>query len=264
MGSTMVDKPRIILPGHTWEEERESTAPDVQHSKFTLNDLSGEWHFFNHGAFFTFAEFDYPQQDPLADWVAQQSPRPTVLLQPFRHKVFDGLTAPTHFGSLTWDNVVCGIEKNHWQNLFEFLGGVVAMNSKLKRYYRPFSLDVKVPDPVLSERYSIIRYPDIPQIEVTVFCIDGNTNRWEIHPSLTPSVPPRVSMLLPRRAVITEANAVFGGTLPPGMQGATLDSANPAMQPHVEEFKRVIREGPEIKFTRTENDEDRSRPPNGH
>jgi len=261
-GSTMVEsKPTLILPGTTWDEQREATPADVKRSKFTLHDLSGEWHFFNHGAFFTYAEFDYPQQDPLTDWWAQQDPRPLLILQPFRAKVFDGLFAPTHLGNLTWDNIVCAVEKIHWQNMFEFLGGVLAMNSKTRRYYRPFAGDVKVPDPVMAERHSIIRFPDLPQIEVTVFGMDGNMARWEPQPTHVPSIPPKIVQRPPRPQVIAEAMAVMGGSLTPEMQGATLDLQNPAFQSHIEEYKRVLREGPKI--IRNENDENRGRPPHG-
>jgi len=232
--------PNIIAAGTDWTEKREDTPVDTKPAIFSLSDMSEDWHFFNHGAFFSFAEFNYPVQDPVADWYAQQPLGTEVLLQPFTKPVFDGLIAPTYLGNLTWDNIICGVKKERWQSLWEHLGGICAINTPDHRFYRAFSGDLEIADPVLAERHSIL-YADIPQITVTVFCVDGNMARWEVRPAISPIGQPRIVKMPPRQDVMDMAEAVFRGDT-----GALTAHKNPAFQPLLDEYKRAQQVGPTI------------------
>jgi hypothetical protein len=233
---------KIELPGfgEQWEESRETGRPQGAQLKFSLSDAAGDWHYFNHGAFFAFAEFDYPQQDPVADWYARQPVGTQLLMQPFKMDVFEGIDAPTYLGNLTWNNVICGVNHELWQSLFEYVGGVCSINDKTKQFYRAFSGDVKVLDPVLVEQHSALAL-DLPTIDVTVFCVDGNTARWEIRPPLSPIGPPRMVKTLPRAEVVQMADSVFAGDVK-----VLAEHDNPAMQKHLDKFKAAQQQGPII------------------
>jgi hypothetical protein len=236
--STM-GKLELFDPGDEWTEQREAGL-DTQQSRFTLTDLSDEWHFFNHGAFFSFAEFAYPGQDPVGDWYAKQPFGTEVMLQPFTKPVFNGITAPSGLGQLTWDHIVCGVRTELWPALFEFLGGVCSMNGKTDTFYSAFSGDIDVLDPVLAERHSIFD-PRLPKVTVTVFCIDGNKDRWEIRPGISAVDPPRMLRVPPRKEIQDLAEAVFHGDVQKLQQ-----HQNPAFQPHLDKYKDIQQSGPII------------------
>jgi len=225
--------------GKDWEEPRERVAP-VEQMKFALSDIADEWHFFNHGAFFSFAGFDYPAQDPVGDWYAKQPFGTKVMMQPFTAPVFDGIDGPVMKGKLTWDNVVCGVREESWPSLFEFLGGICSIDDKKKLFFRTFAGDVNILDPILVEKDSALN-PAIPRIRVTVFCVDGNENRWEIRPPLSPIGPPRMVKMAARQEIIQAADKIFSGDMSP-----LTENANPAMQAHLDKFRETLERGPII------------------
>ena len=230
----------IIKPGTVAGEKREQTQPDAKTSKFTLTDLADEWHFFTHGALFAFAEFKYPDEDPIADWYVGQ-PRETVILnQPFAKPVFEGLDRPTHIPGLSWNHIVCAVRKEWWQSLFEFLGGVCSVNSHTDAFYSVFSGDITILDPGMVDRYSVL-HPNLPQVTVTVFCVDGNRNRWEVRPPAVPTAPPRFVKMPPTAAAKALADAAMSGDIE-----ALRNRENPAFQDHLDKYQAVRERGPII------------------
>jgi len=233
---------RIELPykfGDNWQDTRENVAPTAQ-SKFSLSDVASEWHYFNHGAFFAFGGLSYPQEDPMADWYARQPFGTQVLLQPFVAEVFAGIDSPVHLGKLTWNNVVCGVHPEFWQDVFEFLGGVCSVDRKKKQFRQAFSGDVEILDPVLVERHSALM-PGLPTVTVTIFCMDGNDARWEVRPPISPIGPPRMVKVPPRAEMKAIADQVFSGDV-----GVLTRHANPAFQDHLDKYKAVQQQGPLI------------------
>ena len=229
----------IVGFGDEWAEQRETALLPSQDSKYTLKDLSEEWHFFTHGALFTFAEFDYPREDPVADWFAQQIYKVQVLRQPFKRAVFDGLTAPC-VGGLTWNHIICAVRKEHWQSLFEFVGGICAMNQKEKTLYSSFAGDLKIMDPGWIEAHSILD-PRVPLVTVTVFCVESNKDRWEIRPPTSLIAPPRFVRINPRPEIISMSEALFKGDT-----SKLFNRANPAFQAHLDKYQEILRNGPKI------------------
>ena len=137
----------IIETGTSWEESRnKQVLPSSSVSRFTVTDQASEWHFFNHGALFAFAGLMFPKEDPVADWYHQQPAGMQVIRHPFTKPVLSGLDAPSGFGSLSWDHVVMGVRHEFWPSLWQFLGGVVTLDAKERRYCQLFSGELDVID----------------------------------------------------------------------------------------------------------------------
>ena len=231
----------VVEFGKEWSEPREKAPVPVKEAKFTLADMAEDWHFFTHGAFFAFAEFDFPREDPVADWYLSQPYPVEILRQPFRKAVFEGLDMVVPgMGGLSWDHVVCGIRKEYWPGLYHFLGGVCAINERSKTFYSTFSGDVAILDPVQVERSSVLD-PSIARVTVTAFCIESNHDRWEIRPSLSLVGRPKFHHLPPRREIVAQANGVLSGDA-----SSLVHRHNPAMQQLLEEHNRARKEGPKI------------------
>jgi len=224
----------ILKPtGEEWRDRREAGQPDTQEARFALSDYAEEWHFFNHGVFFSYAEFNYPHEDPVADWYEDQPIGTELMLQPFGRTLIEGMALIPGLGKVTWGNVVCGIRKELWPSLFMFLGGACSVNRKEKRFYQPFSGDVQMLDPVLVERHSILK-PDIPTITVTVFCVDGNEQRVEVRPPTSPTAPLRMVVLPARPEVQLLTRAVLSGDFT-GLSA----HANPAFQQQLDQYNQL-------------------------
>jgi len=229
----MDSEPNLLDLGKEWTEGREKAALPTRASKFSLSEQAADWHFFNHGALFRFGGLTFPNEDPVSDWFHQQSIGTEVLRQPFRKPVLDGLTNDSGITGLTWDNLVFAVRHEYWQSLWEFLGGVVTLDSPARRYCQVFSGDIAIVDPVFAERHSVM-HPDLPAVKLTVFCIDANTERWEIHPARTIIEPPRFVRVSPRPEVITMADALLSGKAE-----ALKHKDNPAFQPLLDKYAAI-------------------------
>jgi hypothetical protein len=223
----------IFEPGKSWHAKREQRKPPMTNAKFALAEMAEDWHFFNHGALFTFAQLD---TDPVSDWYASQPHNTQVIRQPYKRPVLSGLTALTAAG-LPWDHMVCAVRKHDWETLFPFLGGIAAIDHKKKNYFQVFSGDVEVYDPGEVERHSVFKL-DLPKITITVFCVDGCRDRWEIHPSDNNVAPPRFVRVDPRPEVVAMGNAVLSGDIE-----QLKHKDNPAFQPLLDEFKKIVTPG---------------------
>jgi len=197
----------LFNPGKDWTEKIETSAMSTISTRFALSEMAEEWHFFNHGAIFTYTNM---QHDPVAEWYAQQRPGTKLMRQPFKKPVFQGLDKETLRG-LPWNNVVCAVGHDAWPSLSEHLGGVAILDHKAEEYFQVFSGDLEILDPVLAERYSVF-HPDIPKITITVFCVDGSKNRWEVVDMGIPT-PPRFIRRPPRQEVIDMGKVVLKGDL---------------------------------------------------
>lgn len=199
-------------PGKISHGKSAGTPTPTSLAKFTLSDLADEWHFFNHGALFCFCGMEYPKNDPVADWYEQQPIGTDIIQQQFKSLLFEGLSLPIRPGRLTWGHVVCACHNEYWDSLSNFLGGVAVVDHKNKLYAQTFAGDIAIADPVLVERYSILR-PDIPRVTITMFCADTNKSRWEVRPPLTPLSRPTFVRMDPRPEVIRMGRAVLSGNL---------------------------------------------------
>lgn len=220
-------------PGRIWIEGQEPTPAPTNMSKFAFSELAEDWHFFNHGALFRYCGMVYPQNDPVADWYAQQPIGTEVLQQPFKTLLFEGLDAPIHIGALTWGNVICGIRHAYWDDLHRFLGGVATVDHKQQLYAQTFTGDVQILDPVMTERHSVL-HPMIQSITVTVFCADTNKGRWEIRPAVTVAARPRFVRMRPRPEVVAMGRAVLSGDF-----SQLQHKDNPAFQALLDKYKAL-------------------------
>lgn len=234
----------IPIIGENKTERVSGEAPRAASSPFTLHDLAGEWAFFNHGALFAFAGFEDPHKDPVGDWFNSIHPQPEYLKQAFERKVFEGLDVPAYLGprsrETTWNHVICGIRKDYWPHLLEYVAGVVAHDPRQRRYYQIFYGELQVLDPGYVERYSLVQ-PDLPRIPVTVFCVDGSHRRWEFQLPVNPLAPPAIIELPPRPEVKRIAEALDRGDTQP-----LTERVNPAHDPFVRHYQEVLRKGPVV------------------
>jgi len=206
-----MDKPRPI--GDVRQDSREESTPDTKGARFALSEYATDFHFFNPGAFFSYAGFTYPKEDPVSDWYATQPMGTELLLQPFQQTIIEGMvpiTGVPGLSGVTWGQVICGVHHEQWPSLHDFLNGAVAVDRKKKLFAQPFSGDVTIFDPVLVERHSLLTL-DLPTITLTVFCTDGNDARWEVRPPRSPLEPCRMVELPARPVVIEIAQAVLSG-----------------------------------------------------
>jgi len=224
----------IIKPtGAEWSESRPTGQPGNQAARFALSEYANEWHFFNHGAFFTHAGFNYPHEDPVADWYEAQPIGTELLLQPFARTIIDGLSPIPGLGALTWGNVICGVRIPFWQSLHEFLGGACSIDREAKLFAKPFSGDLVIPDPVLVERYGALS-SEITTITLTVFCIDSNQQRVEVRPAVSPTAPLRMVAMPPRPEVVALGDAVLAGDL-----SGLASQSNSAFQRHLDLYNAL-------------------------
>lgn len=230
----------LVLPGHIAKELRDGGPPDAETLRFTLTEMAEEFVFFNHGALFAFAEFRDPDEDPINDWYASMPKGMLLIKHPFDRAIFEGIDAPAFGGRLTWNHVLCAVLKDDWLSLFPFLNGVASVSQKTKSFYQVFSGDVKILDPVLVERHGLM-HPQIPHVQVTVFCVDGNRARWEIRHAASALGCPRLVKIRPRQEVVDVGADVLSGD---PAKLSTIE--NPAFAPFLERYKRVLQEGPQI------------------
>lgn len=167
-----------VRPGHIWTESREETPAPTQPAKFSLGDLSREFHFFNHGALFTYGGLKFPDEDPLNDWYAQQPKGTIVVREAFQSKLFEGLDTLAGNGT-TWNHILCAVRHDDWNSLWTFLCGTAMVDRKAHKYCEVFSGDIEILDPVHLERFSIFHERGFSHVPITVFGIDGNEVRWE-------------------------------------------------------------------------------------
>jgi hypothetical protein len=183
----------ILEPGTVRQEGHADPHPTTKTS-FLLSELASEWHYFNHGMLFSHAGFTYPTEDPVADWYAQQPAGTQVIQQPFGSTIIAGLPAAAGIGRLSWGHIVCAVRHEVWPSLFEFMGGVAAVDRNAQRFYRLEYADVQVLDPVAAERDGLLS-GQLPTITLTVFCVDGNHGRWGIRYGANSIQPPEVVAL---------------------------------------------------------------------
>jgi hypothetical protein len=197
-------------PGTEWRDRHEVIPVPIKAPKYSLTDMSKDFHFFNHGALFAFGGLTFPREDPLNDWYAMQPKGTPVIKEAFRAKIFEGM--PLLAGNATWDHVLCGVRHVDWQGLWQFLCGTAICDRKTHKYREVFSGDINILDPVLIERFSVFDDRSFSEVRVTVFGIDGNDHRWE--PALrTAGVSNTIgfNQLPPRQAVLGKAALVLDG-----------------------------------------------------
>lgn len=219
-------------------------VPKTASTPFTLFDLAEEWAFFNHGALFKFAGFEDPHKDPVSDWLNSQPTQPTYIKQAFERKIFDGIDSPAYLGprsrATTWEHVICGVRKEQWPALLDYVAGVVAYDAKKQQYYQVFFGEMQVLDPGYVERYSLM-HPKLPHIPVTLFCVESGRRRWEFQYPVNPVGPPYIMEMPPRPEVQRIAEAVFRGDMQP-----LAERVNPVNDPFVQRYQEVLKRGPQI------------------
>jgi len=222
-----------VPAGSTRIVSAEGTPVPTDVSKFALSELVDDWHFFNHGALFTYCGMEYPKNDPVADWYAAQPIGTEIIQQPFKTLLFDGLNSPIHVGPLTWGHVICACRHEYWDSLKSFLDGVATVDHRKKLYAQTFTGTVDMLDPVLVERFSILK-PDIARISVTVFCADTNKGRWEIRPAKAQGGRPHFVERPARPPVVEMGHAVIAGDI-----GRLKHKDNPDYQSMLDKFKSL-------------------------
>jgi hypothetical protein len=207
-------------PGKLWEDTHEKTPAPVKPAKFSLAELAADYHFFNHGAIFTFGGLRFPEEDPLSDWYALQPKGTPVVREAFTTRLFSGLN--TLAGRATWDHTLCAVRHEDWHSLWTFLCGTALVDRKARTYKQVFSGDIAIADPVYTERFNPL-LTEIPVVTVTVFCVEGNNERWELHYE-TRFTPTKFVKVPPRKIIQEKAALILDGDLT-----VVKDRENPAM-----------------------------------
>jgi hypothetical protein len=107
-------------------------------NKFCLSQLAHEYEFFNHGLLFTTAGFEWPAEDPLGEWRAQ-NPDAVLLLEM--------LPKPWIRGLADWSNVVVAVGRQHSASVKQLLSGIVVNNKGLHRLSCTVLMPCKIVDP---------------------------------------------------------------------------------------------------------------------
>jgi hypothetical protein len=230
----------IIEPGKICVEQRDGAPLPTSETKFTLAEQAADWHYFSHGALFTHGGLTFPHEDPVADWFVQQPSGVVVIRQPFKKRVFNGLTSLA--GPLTWNHMIMAVRHEYWQSLWEFLGGVVTFDDTKSRYCQVFSGDIDIIDPVFLERHSFL-HSEPPMVKVTVFCVDATDGRWEVRPPFTPGAMP-CFVRLPARPEVTE----IGRAVAAGNIEALQHKDNVALQPLLDKYTALRERGTDENF----------------
>jgi len=237
----MNDKPRPF--GDISREDLVLDPWKGERAKFFLSDMAQDYEFFNHGVFFTICRDTFADgiKDPLSDWYAQTVGEVDILREAFGKPVFEGLDAPAAEGrGATWNQIICGVKKEIWQDLLAFLGGVRLLDDKEKLYYSTFVAKADVLDPGLVDQRGLLD-PTIPRVPVHVFCMETNKDRWELRPSKSQLGCPRLVRTEPRPEIVQQAQQALAGDIQ-----VLAKEESPAMDPFLQEYARVQREGPKI------------------
>jgi hypothetical protein len=194
-------------PGKVWTGTHDTSPAPTKAVRYSLSELSKHYHFFSHGALFSFGGLAYPHEDPLVDWYALQTPGTPIIKETFQRPIFDGLL--TTADNVSWNNILCGVRHDDWQSLWTFLCGTAIVDRKNHLYREVFSGDVELQDPSLIARYGVLQTP-LSQITVTVFCVDGNDARYEVR---TPGIVDTAGFyaLPPRQEVRARASMALTG-----------------------------------------------------
>jgi hypothetical protein len=237
----MSDKPKPF--GDIMREDLVLDPWKGEKTKFFLSDMAEDYVFFNHGAFFTICRDTFADgiKDPLSDWYAQAAGEATILREPFGRAIFAGLDAPSLEGrGTTWNQIICGVNKEIWPDLLAFLGGIRLLDEKKRLLYSAFSAKVDVPDPGVIDQKGLLA-PSVPRVDVHVFCVETNKDRWELQAPANSLGCPKLVRVTPRQEIVAQADAALAGDL----QALALEEGA-AMDPFLQEYARVQREGPKI------------------
>lgn len=223
-----------LKQGKEWSEKREALpAMSAVETKYSMAERASDFHYFNHGALFTFTELDPVTEDPIMDWYAQQPLGTVIFREMFRKPVFNGLKAKVPLASRSWDYCLCGVPHEVWDSLWQFLGGVALLDDVKKQYSQVFTGDVRILDPVMIERYGPLN-PLVPAITVTVFCVETNKDRWEVRPPMNVVTPPTFERVDPRPEVVALGEAVLAGDV-----SKLQHKDNPAFQPLLDRYEAL-------------------------
>ena len=226
---TVHKHPDIVAQGTVTKQSPAHAVISPTNTDCVLSELAAEWHFFNHGALFTYTAL---QEDPVGEWYCTRPRGTHVMRQPYKVPIFSGLNKQIA-GAVTWDHVICGVHKEDWQSLFEFLGGVAVMDET--SFCQVFSRDVTVRDPGFVDLHNVV-HPGMPTISVTLFCINGDKAQWDIQPYRTIGALDRPTFVRqpPQSEIISLAKAVRGGDIEQ-LQHAK----NPAFQHLLDKYRAL-------------------------
>jgi hypothetical protein len=228
----------IFTPGDVFKDQATGEPVGTSSARFALSELAEGFHFFNHGAFFAFAGFRDPEEDPVNDWYAQQPKGTEVIKHPFPRAVFEGIDFPVSgFGGLTWNHAICAVRTECWDSLHAFLSGIAATDSRKHRFCMSISTDVEVVDPVLVESRGIL-HDRLSLVTVTVYGVDATDARWVMQAPRVPVARPVMVKTAPRPYIVELGKQVLGGDVSRLNQSA--DRA------FTEEYTRVLKAGPTI------------------
>jgi len=149
---------------------KESATVEQVKPRHSLAALQTDYRFFNHGALFQFAGMRDPEDDPLADWYAQQGDANIRIIRYIcKQPIISGLTHRScDRGEPTWGQLVLGVRHEYWQSLHEFLCGVVVVDRNRRKVYETVPYTGNVADAVTG-----LVTPDTPLVTLTIYGING-------------------------------------------------------------------------------------------
>lgn len=120
-----------------------SNLPPIQKVQITerLSALSDEFVFFTHALLFTEIKMQY---DPIEELMLKKDAYDTVFAFQYNKSLFKGLTFPD--GS-SWNNVLLGCKKEHWQEVHQLLNTMVVVSPFDSKLYSCFVSKAFIPDP---------------------------------------------------------------------------------------------------------------------
>lgn len=213
------DKPADVFEGPPLREKIPGAA--------SLTELAKEYVFFSPGLLYTHGGLD---RDPVQEFVNESPDDVQVAVMRFDKPLFNGLRFAD--GRIDWNHMLLVAERGQWDALRKALGTVGIIDSKKKIFYRSVTTSVVIADPVIMDKATVIPHP-IPEVEVIVFALDGNTRQVLVAQPQTLLGTPSVVIKNPQKETAEFAKRLFAGDPNPAA-----GTGDPATQELFRQFQK--------------------------
>jgi hypothetical protein len=231
--------PADLLPlGSLVGVDRGDGLRHTKAAKFAPSDMH-DWVFFNHGAFFQAGLFE-EKTDPVGDWFSQQDHSVDILRQAYRAPIFQGLDACTIDNRVPWNRILCGVRREYWPSLLEFLAGIVVRDWKKRRVGMAYHAYIDILDPSFVDQYGTLD-PRVPSLRCCVFCVNATESRYEFVRELPIVRQPRLVQLPPHKLMEEITAKAMADDLEP-----IVLRQNPAHEEFLRDYRRATEDGMKV------------------
>lgn len=139
-----------------------------------LGDLEAEFAFFTLAPVYLRSPF---HETILGDFMIERGHDVPIYWRRFTRPIFRGLATGPDQRDVAWNYVLMAVDRPYWEHLAGFLVNTVLASTESKFYLGIGEQTLTIVDPLAYERSGIWR-PDLPQIQITAFGVNGARATW--------------------------------------------------------------------------------------